>query len=74
MREMGQEQFHSFWLINKMASYVSLGNWDHWKRTWFAGRPWLFLLYRLGLRFLKHLKGKYQKAVGYMDPEPREEI
>lgn len=35
-------------------------------------RLWVFLLHMLSLRFLKHLRGKYQEAVGYMAPELRE--
>lgn len=44
------------------------------KRQGLVERPSVFLLYILSLRFLKHLRGKYQEAVGYMGLKFGEEI
>lgn len=54
-----------------MASDVPLMNLEPLNKdqVWWKG----LLLCRLGLRVLKHLRGKYQEAVGYMDPGPRVE-
>lgn len=62
VREMGQEQFHIFWLINEMASNVSLGNSDHWfgDMVWWKAMAFSFI--QIGSEVFKTSKRKISKS------------